>query len=793
MPDDAPISIRLTWQNLTTQELQERLLQLPVTIGRSTNNTITFNSNQISRRHVTIEEDGDTVVVIDNESTNGTQLNGETVQRASLTNGDVLQLGPFSVTVEIVSQLEEELPDNSITLSWRDPDTEEDKEVIAEMPVSIGRSGNSDIALSTAQVSRSHAIISLQEGQVVINDQGSSNGTYVNGEQVESASLFDGDILRIGNFELAVSFAASVSSGRSSSVVRQTDATLLFDEAEAAGSGLLADADAVEAAERAEDQFPATESIDPADLERQIEAAPGSSQPLPAPARSFPPPSFDDAVVSVAQLRNEGFPLEETKFLAVGGGVGSFIWIDNLVIYGVPTSDIKSIGFEPKPYGRYQRLCVNSQIPPHERLRSNSDSTPDNIWGFPSYSVREIVSDLVRFRLGSAIKATFQMFGEPNLIATYTPKSGQVFDSIDREAKRIGWDKMWRYGRVRAIRKTDDGRYAIAYSQSTDDGRVRRIMLAKYVHVAIGYPGVRFLRDLQKYRQETGDFQSVVNAYEEHEHVYDDLRRNGGTVLIRGRGIVASRIIQKLYETRQQNNNINLLHLMRSPNTIGQKAGFARRPVENHWEFQPFNWPKAAWGGDLRYELEKSDDDVRDQLLNDWGGTTTADRPDWKQIVSGGIRDGWYVIRFGNVDRVERNEDGRLNTVIRGTGDIGEEVSLVADYIIDGTGLESGIDRHPLLKDMLEMYNLKRNPKGRLDVGNDFEIHGMDNNGGKMYAAGVSTLGGPYAPVDSFLGLQYSAQRSVDSLAKTPGSGVKYMRGIRSFFQWVKWATNAAP
>lgn len=792
MPD-APNSIRLTWQNLTTQELQERLAELPVTIGRSSNNTVTFNSDQISRKHITIEADGGDIVVVDNNSTNGTQLNGADIQRAVLSSGDIIQMGPFTVTVDIIMELGDEIPENSITLSWQDPDSDEEREVIAEMPIIIGRSASADVSIPSAQVSRAHAEISLADGVVMVADQGSANGTYINGEQIENAFLKDGDILRLGNIEMVVSLSAAVSSGRSSSVVRQTDATLLFDEADAVAGGLLADAAAGEALE-AEEPFPSTEAIDPAQIEAAVDDSyPGSIQPLPRPASSFPPPSFDQPIVSVADLRNGDYPIEETKFLAVGGGLGSFIWTDNLIVYGVPASDIKSIGFEPKPYGRYQRLCVNSQIPAHERLRSNSDSTPDNIWGFPSYSVREIFSDITKLRIGSALKVTFQMFGEPNLIATYTPKSGQVFDSIDREAKRIGWDNIWRYGRVRAIRKTDDGRYAIAYSQSTDDGRVRRIMLAKYVHISIGYPGVRFLRDLQEYRQRTGDFQSVVNAYEEHHGVYEDLKRNGGTVLIRGRGIVASRIIQKIYETRKENSNISLLHLMRSPNLVGQKAGLARRPVENHWEFQPFNWPKSAWGGDLRYELERSDDDRRDQLLNDWGGTTTADRPDWKKIVDDGIKDGWYVIRFGNVDRVERTEGGQLDTIIRSTGEIGEETHLVADYIIDATGLESGIDRHPLLKDLLETYHLGRNPKGRLDVANDFEIRGMDNDGGKMYAAGVATLGGPYAPVDSFLGLQYSVQRSVDALAKTRGSGVKYLRGLRSFFQWVKWATNAAP
>ncbi len=69
----------------------------------------------------------------------------------------------------------------------------------------------------------------------------------------------------------------------------------------------------------------------------------------------------------------------------------------------------------------------------------------------------------------------------------------------------------------------------------------------------------------------------------------------------------------------------------------------------------------------------------------------------------------------------------------------------------------------------------------------------MDNRQGRMYAAGVITLGGPYAPVDTFLGLQYSARRAIDDLVGIKNSGVRYLNGFGSFVQWLKWALNQAP
>ena len=53
------------------------------------------------------------------------------------------------------------------------------------------------------------------------------------------------------------------------------------------------------------------------------------------------------------------------------------------------------------------------------------------------------------------------------------------------------------------------------------------------------------------------------------------------------------------------------------------------------------------------------------------------------------------------------------------------------------------------------------------------------------------TLGGPYAGVDSFLGLQYGALQIADDLA---GIGFAPRLGVgRSLRQWWRWARNRTP
>lgn len=67
---------------------------------------------------------------------------------------------------------------------------------------SIGRHPESDIFLDDVTVSRRHAIVSHREGKMVVEDNGSLNGTYVNGDRVEERELATGDELQIGRFKV---------------------------------------------------------------------------------------------------------------------------------------------------------------------------------------------------------------------------------------------------------------------------------------------------------------------------------------------------------------------------------------------------------------------------------------------------------------------------------------------------------------------------------------------------------------------------------------------------------------
>jgi diguanylate cyclase (GGDEF)-like protein len=65
----------------------------------------------------------------------------------------------------------------------------------------VGRS-DADILLPHGLVSRHHADIVWREGQFWVVDNGSTNGTLVNGRRIEEQVLLDGDKIKIGCFDL---------------------------------------------------------------------------------------------------------------------------------------------------------------------------------------------------------------------------------------------------------------------------------------------------------------------------------------------------------------------------------------------------------------------------------------------------------------------------------------------------------------------------------------------------------------------------------------------------------------
>ncbi|WP_105034214.1 FHA domain-containing protein [Cryobacterium aureum] len=67
---------------------------------------------------------------------------------------------------------------------------------------SVGRHPNADIFLDDVTVSRRHAEFLRHGTAFTVKDLGSLNGTYFDGERIETAALTDGAEVQVGKFRL---------------------------------------------------------------------------------------------------------------------------------------------------------------------------------------------------------------------------------------------------------------------------------------------------------------------------------------------------------------------------------------------------------------------------------------------------------------------------------------------------------------------------------------------------------------------------------------------------------------
>jgi hypothetical protein len=488
--------------------------------------------------------------------------------------------------------------------------------------------------------------------------------------------------------------------------------------------------------------------------------------------------SWTDAMVEAA-----GIPVVDVPFATVGGGIGSFVTVDYLRIAGVPTDRIRVLSDIDVPWQTYEYLTRVSQIPRPERIRSDSASRPDNIWGFPSYALAEAFHD-------RTLKPLRQVLVEPIWADYYTPRAGQVFAGLEREANRISYPDMLINGQVRMVRRRRDGGYFTILTPPNAQPTRRVAYRSQFVHLAVGYPGLKFLPELQNFRTENQDFYHVVSAYEDHEHVYDRLRVKRGVVLVRGGGIVASRVLQRLMDDRANYRlSTEIVHLFRT--YVSGSHGpnqWMRRKGGNGFAYQGFNYPKSVWGGQLKAKMRRLEGEQRAAEYKLMGGTNAPWRRRWQQQMNEGRAAGWYRVLAGTVEQMKVREDGMVVSQVKTAQGF---VEIAADFVIDCTGLEADISEHRVLADLIEHSGAGRNPLGRLDVERTFELRGTKSGTGVIYASGASTLGGYFPGVDTFLGLQIAAQEITDDLARRG-----FCRRIgpgRSVQQWLRWVRGRQP
>ena len=67
--------------------------------------------------------------------------------------------------------------------------------------IQIGARPGNDVVLQDEAVSGQHALLNRTDREVELTDRGSTNGTFVNGERVDTTKILTGDLIRMGHFE----------------------------------------------------------------------------------------------------------------------------------------------------------------------------------------------------------------------------------------------------------------------------------------------------------------------------------------------------------------------------------------------------------------------------------------------------------------------------------------------------------------------------------------------------------------------------------------------------------------
>lgn len=157
-----------------------------IKIGRSSTNDCVFTNPSVSKMHamLTLDSDGQHGMLKDLNSTNGTYVNGYRIQTdTKVSYTDKIRFGSEETTLrEILEKVNKTVVKVTPRMDQR----------------TIGKSPDNHIVLNYSDVSRKHAVLYKDtNGNIVIEDTNSTNGTYVNGIRITSKVLQRGDKVTI--------------------------------------------------------------------------------------------------------------------------------------------------------------------------------------------------------------------------------------------------------------------------------------------------------------------------------------------------------------------------------------------------------------------------------------------------------------------------------------------------------------------------------------------------------------------------------------------------------------------
>lgn len=188
-----------------------------ITLGRTDENNIVLHSPYISRLHARLIWEQGSFYIEDVNSKLGTFVNGKKISRIKLKNNDEIKFGAIKITFmepgtddnEAVKAADSDIcvQESMFMLTTKSSDGKIREYNLSLEALIIGRSPANDVILEDKRVSRRHAKIYDENGKVFIEDVGSNNGTFLEGNKIipgKKVEVREKQVIKIASHTLTV-------------------------------------------------------------------------------------------------------------------------------------------------------------------------------------------------------------------------------------------------------------------------------------------------------------------------------------------------------------------------------------------------------------------------------------------------------------------------------------------------------------------------------------------------------------------------------------------------------------
>ncbi len=184
-------------------------------LGRDESCDIFIDSAKISRAHLRLTFQNNKWVVTDLDTTNGTFLRGKRIESTVISSAIKLNIGGLDLSELTLTPLSSSTTQTSLKsidgqatkisrVRKQESEPADDlapRRVRLQQRIKIGRDSDNDWFIDDINVSRFHAeVVQNSIGGFDLVDLRSTNGTFLNGNQIKREPLKIGDVIQIGKY-----------------------------------------------------------------------------------------------------------------------------------------------------------------------------------------------------------------------------------------------------------------------------------------------------------------------------------------------------------------------------------------------------------------------------------------------------------------------------------------------------------------------------------------------------------------------------------------------------------------